>query len=294
MVKQVIRAQASHRPAFTFSGYSVEHHGSGSETERGAASGASSHRQSRGSQTARGGQTSRARLVVVASDLTLDIAYEPPSPKFSSQRPGISSYRVKLSSGTDFLYSTRGLPEQITVDQNKSLIIWGPLELQYSSKQQMQRFTENVKHVKVSVRQPVPELMNSVRRPVAPKLQPKVVLPAATSAVPEKPSDQQSSFGSPLPSPLPSPGKSILDSSTTPVPAPNMQEATTSTAQSTPSEFKFPVPAEAVAAFVNDNLAWLGFGVAAVSLVTFLALKSDSSVVRPSSGRFQNYELHLI
>lgn len=232
---------------------------------------------------------------MVASDLTLDIVYEPPSPKFSSQRPGISSYRVKLSSATDFLYSVRGLPEQITIDQNKSLILWGPLELQYSSKQQMQQFTENVKHVKLLVRHPVPQSVNTVRRSVAPKLQPKAV-PAAISAVSEKPSDQQSSFGSPLPSPLPSPGKSNSDPATTPAPVMDNQEATTSanSPQSTPSEFNFPGPAEAVAAFVNDNWAWLGFGVAAVSLVTFLAFKSDSSVVRPPSARSQNYQLHLV
>jgi len=144
VVQQVTRANSSHRPSFTFLGYAVEYmDGRGSQTERNSAGNMSSREHRPGSQTARG-QSQRSRLVVIASGLSLNITYEPPSPKFSQQCPDSSSYRLKLFNGTDFLYSVRGLPQQIKVHQNAYIVRWGPLELQFSSKQQLDMFATAV------------------------------------------------------------------------------------------------------------------------------------------------------
>lgn len=293
VIKQVTRAQGGHRPAFTFLGIVVEYQGaSGSQTERGAASGSSSHRQLRGSQTARGGQTHRTRLVVVAQDLTLDLIYEPPSPKFSSQCPGSSSYRLKLSNATDFLYSVRGLPEQLVIDENKVAVQWGPLVLQYSSPQQMLKFVENVKHVKMLKRQPSLQSMTSsaILRP-----RPTPALSAVTSENVERSSDVQSCFGSPLPSPLSSPGGSKAAPATADSQSSAQQDVKrpASPAKST-ADFNFPGPAETIAAFVLDNWAWIGIGVAAVSLATFVAFKSDSSAADTAHTTAHRYQLHVV
>lgn len=291
IVEQIIRAQASHRPAFTFKGYAVERQ-NGSQTERGSASGDLSHRQ-RGSQSARGGMTHRSRLSVFARDLTLDIAYEPPSPKFRIQAPGSSSYRLKLSKHTTgFLYSVRGLPMQLIVHRKKNIVQWGPLELWFSSKFQMQRFVENVKHVELLEYNSAPQpLDESAIRDSQPK-------PTTLSVPANKPADQQSSFGSPLPSPLPSPEKPQAQSG----PAVDMLQAAgqehiteqASASKGSPYDHNFPGPAETIAGFLNDNWAWIGIGVAAVSLVTFVTFRSSSASAASSVSKAHQYQLHLI
>ncbi|KAL3145355.1 hypothetical protein ABBQ38_001611 [Trebouxia sp. C0009 RCD-2024] len=124
VVQQITRANSSHRPSFTFVGYVVEYTGgSGNKTERGSSAGSMSSRHHReDSQTARGGLSQRSRIIVIASDLSLNITYEPPSPKFHQQCPGSSSYRLKLFKGSDFLYSVRGLPHQVKVHQNAYVV----------------------------------------------------------------------------------------------------------------------------------------------------------------------------
>ena len=292
VVTQVAKASGSHRPSFTFLGSVVEHQGGpGSQTERGLTSGSMSSRSShRGPQTARGGRTQRSRLVVIASDLTLDITYEPPRPKFSKHSPGSCSYRLKLSSGKDFLYSVRGLPDRLDVDQTNNRVQWGPLELQYNSKQQLNMFARAVKHVMLDW-QPVSQ---QAAKPVALTSQ-SLASNVASSQFPVKAAEEQSCFGSPLPSPLQSP-VIARNKQTASLPP---EEHSVADKQDVPASTHSGRPlansgaASALEAFVSDNWVWIGLGVGAVSLVSWALFRSHTSATSVSPAAHK-YQLHIV
>lgn len=292
---QVAKASSSHRPSFIFLGSVVEHQGGpGSQTDRGLASGSMSSTYShRGPQTARGGRTQRSRLIVIASDLTLDITYEPPSPKFSKHSPGSCSYRLKLSSGKNFLYSVRGLPDRLEIDQTNNRVQWGPLELQYNSKQQLNMFARAVKHVMLDW-QPVSQ-QAAKPYPLTPQ---SLASTVTTSQAPSKPAEEQSCFGSPLPSPLQSPvmsrnkPKTSLPSEEQHITA--KQDVPESNSSGAPSAKSGAAGhASSVEAFVSDNWVWIGLGISAVSLVSFALFRSHMSAtsVVPAAHK---YQLHIV
>ena len=282
VVQQIIRANSSHRPSFTFVGYAVEYAGArGSQTDRGNSAGNMSARQHRpGSQTARGGQSQRARLVVIAGGLTLNITYEPPSPKFHQQCPDSSSYRLKLFKGDDFLYSVRGLPQLVKVHPNAYIVRWGPLELQYSSRQQLDTFTTSVKHVELKY---VDCGQHTARQSAVAVRSPATLTPLETSSQPQP--SQRSSFGSPLPEQQSDTEagvhKEFVQAGDVRMDAVKAsKDSTTRNKQSS---------------FLTDNWVWVGLGIAAVAVVTYTVFSTDSTITRaskPSNAR--QYKLHVI
>ena len=289
VVQQITRANSSHRPSFTFVGYVVEHTGgSGSKTDRGNSAGNISSRQHRdGSQTARGGQSQRSRIVVTAGDLSLNITYEPPSPKFHQQCPGSSSYRLKLFQGSGFLYSVRGLPQQVKVHQNAYVVRWGPLELQFNSKQQLDIFTSSIKHVELewtpcgqhtarqtavtlqSGRQSAPLLPSAPHRPSTPPT--PVETPA--QAQPSK----RSSFGSPLP----------LSGANETKPSQTASSQSNRVGGSKDDS-------AAGQSFWKDNWVWIGMGIAIVAAVTYSVYQADIPKEAPEAVKAQEFKLHIV
>lgn len=245
----------------------------GSATERGNIS-SRQHRD--GSQTNRGGQSQRIRVIVVAGNLSLNITYEPPSPKFHQQCPGSSSYRLKLFKGGDFLYSVRGLPEQIRVHPNAHIVRWGPLELQFKSKQQLDIFASSIKHVNLewtpsgqhTARQTAATLQSS--RSDTP-LRPATPLETTDQARPPK----RSSFGSPLP---------LSDAS----------EKKTAQKGATQSSHAREDASGIGRSFWKDNWVWVGISVAIVAAVTYSALKVDVSKEASEAVKGQEFKLHII
>lgn len=284
VVQQITRANSSHRPSFTFVGYVVEYTGGGAtergnKTERGNSAGNISRRQHReGSQTARGGQSQRSRIMVIAEDLSLNITYEPPSPKFHQQCPGSSSYRLKLIRGSSFLYSVRGLPQQVKVHQNAYVVRWGPLELQFNSKQQLDIFASSIKHVELewapcgqhTARQTAATLQSS--RPSIP-LRSATPLETTAQARPSK----RSSFGSPLP---------LSDAS-------EKEAAKTASRQSSRASTSEDDSAVGQS-FWKDNWVWVGVGVAIAAAVTYSVLKADMSKEVPEAVKAQEFKLHIV
>lgn len=284
VVQQITRANSSHRPSFTFVGCVVEYTCGaaterGNQTERGNSAGNISSRQHReGSQTARGGQSQRSRIKVIAEDLSLNITYEPPSPKFHQQCPGSSSYRLKLLQGSSFLYSVRGLPQQVRVHQNAYVVRWGPLELQFNSKQQLDIFASSIKHVDLewtpcgqqTARQTAATLQSS--RPSTP-LPPATPLETTAQARPSK----QSSFGSPLP---------LSDAS-------ESEAAKTASRQSSRASASKDDSAVGQS-FWKDNWVWVGVGVAIVAAVTYSVLKADMPKEAPEAVKAQEFRLHIV
>ena len=288
MVQKITRASSSHRPSFTFLGYAVEYtDGNGSQTERGTSAGNMSARQHRsGSQTARGGQSQRTRLVVIATGLSLNITYEPPSPKFHQQHPGNASYRLKLSKGSESLYSVRGLPHLIRVHPNAYIARWGALELQYSSKQQLDTFTTAVKHVEIgyapcgqhTARQTAATIRTDRRSALEPR---------DTTTRPQ--ASQSRSFGSPLPESYSEANESTdrrLDQS-------DGTAHTAEKAAGAAAKKEEKLPGER--SFWTSNFVWITVSVAAVALVTYKVLSTDSSAVHASRPtRARQYKLHVV
>lgn len=91
-----------------------------------------------------------ANARVVHTGLTLQLRYEPPSPKFSRKRPECASYRLTLLRGIDFLYSTRGLHTHIVYSRKPAFAVWGNLELFFSQPFLLERVLSCLKHVKAS------------------------------------------------------------------------------------------------------------------------------------------------
>ena len=289
-MQQITRANSSHRPSFTFVGYVVEYTGgSGNKTERGSSAGNLSSRQQReGSQTARGGQSQRSRIIVVASDLSLNITYEPPSPKFHQQCPGSASYRLKLFKGSDFRYSVRGLPQQVKVHQNAYVVRWGPLELQFSSKQQLDIFASSIKHVELewtpcgqhTARQTAATLQSG-RTPATLRATSMAPLDTTSQAQPEP----RSSFGSPLPASetkenKPLPNTSQASSVREEQPASLSEDARTSKDNSLTGQSLW-----------TDNWVWVSLGVAVVAAVTYSVFKAD---VPKETVTKQGFRLHVV
>mmetsp|Transcript_30373 Transcript_30373/g.85802 ORF Transcript_30373/g.85802 Transcript_30373/m.85802 type:complete len:319 (+) Transcript_30373:1847-2803(+) len=130
IVTTIIKARGAHRPSFEFHGYIIGFEGTGDGQAHAAGERTGAH--------------------VVANGLTLSLRYEPPSPKFGSKCPGLTSYRLKVSRGPEFLYSMRGLPQQMWVDSAARVAVWGKLELAFASPAELGRFLETLKHVDVS------------------------------------------------------------------------------------------------------------------------------------------------
>uniref|UniRef100_A0A061RDM6 Uncharacterized protein n=1 Tax=Tetraselmis sp. GSL018 TaxID=582737 RepID=A0A061RDM6_9CHLO len=131
VVQDILRARGAHRPSFEFLGRIVEVADSSPENPPGSCS--------------RGSPRSR----VVAEGLTLSLRYEPPSAKFRFKCPGFTSYRIKVSKGGDFLYSRRGLPQEVLVDWEAAVAAWGQLEMAFGSPEGLARLVDNLKHVEV-------------------------------------------------------------------------------------------------------------------------------------------------
>eukprot|EP00240_Pyramimonas_obovata_P011944 CAMPEP_0118949120 /NCGR_PEP_ID=MMETSP1169-20130426/49068_1 /TAXON_ID=36882 /ORGANISM="Pyramimonas obovata, Strain CCMP722" /LENGTH=139 /DNA_ID=CAMNT_0006895681 /DNA_START=226 /DNA_END=642 /DNA_ORIENTATION=+ len=77
-VQKTVRVGGLHRPTFEYFGFVVE-----TSLEEGSSS----------------------ESTIVERDLTICLRYEPPSPKFKHQCPHYASYRLKLSRGSEFIYS---------------------------------------------------------------------------------------------------------------------------------------------------------------------------------------------
>lgn len=242
----------------------------GNRTERRNSAGNMSSRQHReGSQTAQGGQSQRSRLTVIATELSLNITYEPPSPKFHQQCPGSSSYRLKLFRNNSFLYSVRGLPQQVRVHQNAYIARWGPLELQFNSKQQLDIFASSIKHVELewtpcgqhTARQTAATLQSS--RPNTP-LHPATPVEATAQAQPSK----RSSFGSPLP---------LSDANG------QANHVSASKADSAVGQ-----------SFWKNNWVWVGVGVAIVAAVTYSVFTADMPKEALETVKAQEFKLHIV
>ena len=126
IVEEIIKACAGCRPSFLFTGYVVEH--------------------------AHDNDPSPLRMVkseekTIERDLTLSLRYEPPSPKFSRSCPTSTSYRLKVSRGTDFLYLTRGLTKKIRVDKVDLVVTWGNLELAFANSEELGIFVSALRYV---------------------------------------------------------------------------------------------------------------------------------------------------
>lgn len=148
-------------------------------------------------------------------------------------------------------------------------MLWGPLELHFATLPKLKQFTANIRHVKVLDHTSVSQ---SSSEPAAAKSQ------SQQSAVPvpiAKPVNAQSSFGSPLSSPRLSqaePGHASGNADAMASQDSTDQEGASKVAA---PDFKSPGPAETVAAFLNDKWPWIGISVAALSLVSLVAFRSD-------------------
>lgn len=87
---------------------------------------------------------------IAQSHLTLNLRYEPPSPKFTRKHPECASYRLTFLRGSDFLYSTRGLHTRIVFSRKLAFAVWGNLELFFGQPQLLDRVLSCLKHVKLS------------------------------------------------------------------------------------------------------------------------------------------------
>lgn len=289
VVQQITRASSSHRPSFTFVGYVVEYSGgTGNKTERSNSAGNMSSRQHQaGSQTARGGQSARSRIVVTAEDLTLNITYEPPSPKFHQQRPDSSSYRLKLFQGDDFRYSVRGLPQQVKVHQNAYVIRWGPLELQFKSKQQLDMFASSIKHVKLEWAPCGQQTARQTAATLRSNRDPAPLGPLQTKA--EAQPSQRRSFGSPLP---------VSDANEI---QPSQPASSKSSDEAKKQATEIPAHSArkhddiGTSSFWKDNWLWIGLGVAAAAAVTWTVLKAEVPTAEASQAiREREFKLHIV
>ena len=130
IVQNIARALTGCRPSFEFEGFIVEVAGGKDFSDL---------------------VQSRKRLQksdnLVESGLTLSLRYEPPSPKFSRHCPEFTSYRVRVWKGEEFLYSTRGLQRQMQIDSSSLIVVWGNLELAFSSGPELSKFLAAIRYV---------------------------------------------------------------------------------------------------------------------------------------------------
>lgn len=124
VVQKLQRASGGFRPSFLFEGSIVE-------ITTDAAGGAES-------------STS------IDTGLILSLRYEPPSPKFKRQCPALSSYRLKLSKGNEFLYLLRGLPKLVEIDTAALALRWGSLELAFTCVLELNTMLTAVRHVELT------------------------------------------------------------------------------------------------------------------------------------------------
>ena len=162
--------------------------------------------------------------------------------------------------------------------QNAYVVRWGPLELQFNSKQQLDIFASSIKHVELewtpcgqhTARQTAATLQSS--RTNAP-LRPAAPLEATAQPRPSK----RSSFGSPLP---------LSDA--------NGKEA----AQAAPGQANRVSASKADSAvgqsFWKDNWVWVGVGVAVVAAVTYSVFKADMPKETPEAVKAQEFKLHIV
>ena len=287
-MQQITRASSSHRPSFTFVGYVVEYSGgTGNKTERGKSAGSMSNKQHQGgSQTARGGQSARSRIVVTAENLSLNITYEPPSPKFHQQCPGSSSYRLKLFQGDDFRYSVRGLPQQVKVHQNAYVVRWGPLELQFKSKQQLDVFVSSIKHVKLEWAPCGQHTARQTAATLRSSHDPAPLGPLQTK--PETQPSQRGSFGSLLP-------VSDIDEVQPSQPASSESSHAEKHATAIHVRGVHKNDDASTSSFWKDNWVWIGLGVAVAAAVTYSVLKADVSTDEASKAvKEREFELHIV
>jgi len=133
-VQKTLRVGGNHRPTFEYFGYVVE-----VPTQRGPTS------QLEGLDV-----ITEDSEGVVERDLTLSLRYEPPSPKFKQQCPLFASYRLKLSRGSEFIYSTRGMEKTLTCNQKSLVAVWGSLEIAFLQQSDLNLFISSLKYVEVS------------------------------------------------------------------------------------------------------------------------------------------------
>jgi len=96
------------------------------------------------------GAASRYESTVVEKDLTICLRYEPPSPKFRHQCPYFASYRLKVSRGSEFLYSTRGMEAQLNFNKASLSVVWGNLELAFLETSDLGAFISTLKYVDIA------------------------------------------------------------------------------------------------------------------------------------------------
>lgn len=125
------RAVGGFRPSFEYRGRVVELEGVGP--------GASLGRVARLARGKREGEGVR-----------VCVRYEPPSPKFSRKRPGCASYRLTVSRGSDYIFSTRGLPSALAFSRKHCVAVWGTLELAFPCPHLLLSFVSSLKHVSSS------------------------------------------------------------------------------------------------------------------------------------------------
>mmetsp|Transcript_50632 Transcript_50632/g.96683 ORF Transcript_50632/g.96683 Transcript_50632/m.96683 type:complete len:254 (-) Transcript_50632:614-1375(-) len=130
-IQKTVRVGGSHRPTFEYLGYVVEL-APLSESDK-----------------VKAVTSSPQTETVVERNLTLSLRYEPPSPKFKQQCPLFASYRLKVSRGSEFVYSTRGMESQLTCDKASLVAVWGNLELAFIDAGDLGNFLSALKYVKV-------------------------------------------------------------------------------------------------------------------------------------------------
>lgn len=141
-VERTVRCVGSYRPSFEYTGSVVE--------------------VAREGECDISDETALADGRVVQQGLTLSLRYEPPSPKFSQKCPTCASYRLKVSRGNDFLYSTRGMNKQIVISKPALVAVWGNLELGFGSGRELATFLGALKYVQVT------DNLGAVARPLLP------------------------------------------------------------------------------------------------------------------------------
>mmetsp|Transcript_22296 Transcript_22296/g.72313 ORF Transcript_22296/g.72313 Transcript_22296/m.72313 type:complete len:277 (-) Transcript_22296:662-1492(-) len=180
-VQRTMRAVGNFRPSFEYFGHVVELDlQNGEELE-----------------------TAGAGERMVERDLTLSLRYEPPSPKFTQKCPQCTSYRLKVSRGVEFLYSTRGMHKQLVVSKTALVAIWGNLELKFEQKRDLSTFLNALKYVEVT------------ENPLALKNRTLGHLQQIEPPPPRASADGREAPPSPAPAPAPQP----LPSTPTPAPA---------------------------------------------------------------------------
>jgi len=131
VIENTLRVGGNHRPSFEYFGYVVE-----------VPTSVPPHEDLK--------PLARAHDARVETNLTLSLRYEPPSPKFKRQCPQFASYRLKVSRGNDFVYSTRGMDRQLQCYRSSLVAVWGPLQLSFLQPDDLSVFLAALKYVEVA------------------------------------------------------------------------------------------------------------------------------------------------